>query len=75
MSLQLFPFQGLMLTDVEIKLLKFANNRKTENLRKEQEKREERLLLTHSLQSNMLSGMQLVRSDSHFHFMVTFFPN
>ncbi len=51
----------MMLTLPEIKLLQFTESKRIARLKLEEEKREERLLLAQSLQSSMLTGMQLVR--------------
>ena len=60
MSLQYFDYNGLKLTEPEIRLLKLVETRRMIHRQAEEEKRAERILLSHSLQASMLTGMHLV---------------
>lgn len=60
MSLEYFEYNGLKLTEPEIRLLKLVESRRSAHRLAEEEKRAERLLLSQSLQASMLTGLQLV---------------
>ena len=60
MPLELFPYQGAMLSKAEIRLLKYSESLDEKRKKYEDEKRHERIILEQSLQTSALSGIQLV---------------
>ena len=56
----MISYKGSLYTSQEIRLLQFMENNLSEKRRLEEDKRQERILLTQSLQSSMLVGMHIV---------------
>ena len=60
----MISYKGGLYTSQEIRLLQFMENNLNEKRRLEEDKRQERILLTQSLQSSMLMGMHIVSFDT-----------
>ena len=56
----MISYKGSLYTPQEIRLLQFMEKNLNEKRRLEEDKRQERILLTQSLQSSMLMGMHIV---------------
>ena len=59
-NFKMISYKGSLYTSQEIRLLQFMENNLSEKRRLEEDKRQERILLTQSLQSSMLVGMHIV---------------
>ena len=69
----MIQYKGSLYTSQEIRLLQFMENNLNEKRRLEEDKRQERILLTQSLQSSMLMGMHIVSFIPFLIFVLTSF--